>query len=36
MAALLAREELETLTGLFDRLLDNLERDRPTSRQHRS
>jgi hypothetical protein len=36
MADRLAREELETLTVLFDWLLDNLEQDRAKSRQYRS
>src|SRR4029450_1349183 len=36
LADLLAREEFEALTVLLDRLLDNLEQDRATSREHRS
>jgi hypothetical protein len=36
LADLLTSEELETLTVLFDWLLDSLEQDRATSRQHGS
>jgi hypothetical protein len=36
LADLLTSEELDKLTVLFDWLLDNLEQDRATSRQHGS